>query len=70
MSEKKVEEKPLYEKDLNELTDQEKTDLTEQTMKILRQEADPKIKQALETLNELLNNATFLENFKERIFKD
>jgi|ETNvirnome_2_300_1030623.scaffolds.fasta_scaffold21804_2 hypothetical protein len=70
MSEKKVEEKPLYEKDLDELTDQEKTDLTEQTMKILRQEADPKIKQALETLNELLNNATFLENFKERIFKD
>ncbi|HIK80563.1 MAG TPA: hypothetical protein EYF94_06455 [Porticoccaceae bacterium] len=69
MSEK-IEEKPIHEKSLDELTDQEQEDLTKQAMGILQQETDPKIKQVLDTLNELLNDTTFLENFRERIFKD
>ena len=67
---KKVEEKPLQEKSLDELTDQEKADLTEHTMKILQQKIDPKMQQVLDTLDELLNDKTFLENFRERILKD
>ena len=39
-------------------------------MKILQQKIDPKMQQVLDTLDELLNDKTFLENFRERILKD
>ena len=67
---KEKEEKPSYEKDLSELTEQEKADLGDQVKEILEAPTDPRVKQLLDTLHALLNDVDVMKKLSKKILKE
>ena len=67
---KEKEEKSLHEKDLSELTEQEKVDLENQVKEILEAPTDPRVKKLLDTLHTLLNDADIMQKLSKKILNE
>ena len=64
------EEKTTRQKNIDELTDNEKADLTEEAKKILGTNLYPEIQQALEVLHNFIEDPEVMEKLRERILSE
>lgn len=62
--------KTMREKSLDELTDNEKADLSEEAKKILGTDLYPQLQKALDVLKNAFNDEAVMEKLKERILKE
>ena len=62
--------KTMREKSLDDLTDNEKADLSEEAKKILGTDLYPQLQKALDVLKNAFNDEAVMEKLKERILKE